>query len=109
MRNLYSHPNAFLVQLAKSMLMHNDIEVVVEASFSGPQSLSLPPGEKQTILLFKEPFDEAFAQKLLKSFEEMDEDEVISDWYCDDCSENNDPSFEWCWHCHADRYTNIKH
>ncbi len=109
MQTLYSHPNALMVELAKSVLQYNDIDVEVEHSFIGPRNIALPPCERQTVLLLKEPLDEPYANKLLKNFDDCDEDEVISDWFCDDCSESNDPSFDWCWHCQADRYSNTRH
>ena len=109
MQTIYSHPNSLMVELAKSFLEFNKVDVTIEHSFIGPRNLILPPCERETVLLLKEPLDEPYAHKLLKQFDDLDEDEVIASWTCQACSEANDPSFDWCWCCQTERYETMKH
>lgn len=108
MLKVFSHSNALVVQVAKCQFELNDIASLVKEEHL-QASISLPPFDRGSSLWLESTNDQDMALKLLRCFENEDEGGVVSDWYCNECKENNDPSFEWCWSCQYDRHSHVKH
>ena len=109
MQRIFSHDNPLVVHVAKSQFELHDIVSTVKKEHL-QASIDLPPVDSHLSLWLENDDDEVAALKLLRCFENIeDEESVVSDWYCNECNENNDPSFEWCWSCRYDRHSPTKH
>ncbi len=100
MKLFYSHENPFFVGNARNLLENAGIEVMTKNEFSSSGSGELAPMDTWPELWVVNEKDYTAAQAII------DEIKSPSDkppWFCSNCGEENDASFEFCWQCQTER------
>lgn len=96
MYRIYSHPHAFMVEMAKDRLTAAHIYCEIRNQFSQGAAGELAPADTWVELWIGNEQHLAQAQSLLASLMAPSQ---APDWLCLNCQETNDPSFECCWQC----------
>ncbi len=99
MKLIYTHDNRFRVLNARNILANAGIETVLinEHLVTGMGELS--PFDIWLEVHVTNDADLTRAKDLIASrFDSM----ASRDWFCSNCHENNDASFEVCWNCQSD-------
>ena len=105
MQRVYSHPNPMLVGQVRSYLESHGIVTETKNDL-----LQGGAGELAPIDLWQEVWivnenDAARVEKLLKKLNEN----VGEEWHCRYCEEINASTFELCWQCGKDNYSNYNY
>ncbi len=78
----------------KGMLQAMGIEVRLKGEGLIAGAGELPPQETE-VALWVEAGDFGVARKALEAFESP----LAESWFCSQCGEKNEASFEFCWNC----------
>lgn len=102
MKLVYTHPNSLLVGQNRGYLESHGIKTEVKNEL-----LQGGAGELAPIDLWQEVWvvnerDYELATKLIQKLKE----EMGKEWRCRHCGEINASSFELCWNCSRDNYSN---
>ncbi|PCJ93667.1 MAG: hypothetical protein COA46_01140 [Porticoccaceae bacterium] len=96
MKLIYTNENSFLVSNIKNIVENNGLTAVLKNEFSGGGSGDLAPLDTWVELWVVNDADYDRAMGIIKNFQDS---EVLSDWVCLSCGEENSGSFEFCWNC----------
>lgn len=100
MKLIYSNENPFLVNNAKNILENHDIEVTLKNEFASGAAGVLAPIDTWVELWIINDVDEDKAKIVLtQALKKQGE----HDWFCSQCQEKNDASFDACWQCQNDK------
>ncbi|MFD2167042.1 DUF2007 domain-containing protein [Thalassotalea euphylliae] len=96
MELVFSHENLMIVTNMKNILEQHRIEVLLKNEFASGGMGELPVFDTWAEIWVIDENQFSIAQHLVKEAQQRQGD---SDWFCQQCKEPNDPSFEFCWHC----------
>ena len=100
MKLIYSNENQFLVNNAKNILENHNIEVTLKNEFASGAEGVLAPIDTWVELWIINDDDEGNAVTVLaQALKQQGE----HDWFCSQCQEKNDASFDSCWQCQNDK------
>lgn len=100
MKLIYSNENNFLVNNAKNILEHNNIEVTLKNEFASGAAGALAPLDTWVELWIINDNDEGKANiALAEALNQQGE----HNWFCKKCQEINDASFDICWQCQDEK------
>lgn len=100
MKLIYSNENQFLVNNAKNILENNNIEVTLKNEFSSGAAGVLAPFDTWVELWVINDEDQ---QKASICLENALKQQGEHDWFCQQCQEKNDASFDLCWQCQNEK------
>ncbi|MFQ3289226.1 MAG: hypothetical protein ACI93V_001449 [Alteromonadaceae bacterium] len=100
MKLIYTNENQFLVNNAKNILENHNIEVTLKNEFASGAAGLLAPMDTWVELWIINDHDEEKAEKTLaQALKQQGE----YDWFCQQCQEQNDASFDSCWQCQTEK------
>ena len=100
MKLIYSNENQFLVNNAKNILENDNIEVTLKNEFASGAAGLLAPIDTWVELWIINDIDEEKAETILaQALKQQGE----HDWFCQQCQEHNDASFDSCWQCQTEK------
>lgn len=100
MKLIYTNENLFLVNNAKNILENHNIEVTLKNEFAAGAAGLLAPVDVWVELWVINDIDEGKANiALAKALKQQGE----YDWFCPQCQEKNDGSFDICWQCQTEK------
>lgn len=100
MKLIYSHQNSMLVGLLKSHLEFENIAIITKNDLSSGAAGELAPLDLWPELWVVNDKDIPAAQAITERFiDDLASPSEDASWRCTHCGEDNDPSFEFCWHC----------
>ena len=100
MKLIYSNENTFLVNNAKNILENQNIEVTLKNEFASGAAGVLAPIDTWVELWIINDIDEEKAETILaQALKQQGE----HDWFCQQCQEQNDASFDSCWQCQTEK------
>jgi len=100
MKLIYTNENIFLVNNAKNILENHHIEVTLKNEFAAGAAGLLAPIDTWVELWVINDIDENKANiALAKALQQQGE----YDWFCSQCQEKNDASFDTCWQCQTEK------
>tara|TARA_B100000809_G_scaffold224114_1_gene234072 strand:+ start:1501 stop:1809 length:309 start_codon:yes stop_codon:yes gene_type:complete len=100
MKLIYTTENQFLVNNAKNILENHNIEVTLKNEFASGAAGLLAPIDTWVELWIINDHDEEKAEKTLaQALKQQGE----HDWFCQQCQEQNDASFDSCWQCQTEK------
>jgi len=97
---LYTNENRFLVSNAKNIIENAGIPVFLKNEYAAGGSGDLAPLETWLELWVAVDSD---YEKAVQVLESSISPQGSDDWTCQNCSEQNDASFEFCWNCQSER------
>jgi len=97
MKLVYSHSNAFLVFNIRNILKNNHIQCKVRNDILSSIAGEAPPTELWPEVWVVRERDYLLAERLIH--EAVHGDPKATSWFCECCSETNEPAFELCWKC----------
>jgi len=100
MKLIYSNENQFFVNNAKNILENDNIEVTLKNEFASGAAGLLAPFDTWVELWVINDFDEEKAKSTLAKSLKQEGD---YDWFCKQCQEKNDASFDLCWQCQDEK------
>jgi hypothetical protein len=100
MKLVYTHENKLLVENAKNLLTQHAIECTLRNEFAAGGIGDLAPIQAWPELWLLDDADIPEANQLIAT---LAVDSDASEWECSACGEINEPAFESCWSCQADR------
>lgn len=100
MKLIYTHENKLLVENAKNLLTQHAIESILRNEFAAGGIGDLAPIQAWPELWVLDDGDVPAANKLIAT---LAVDSDASEWKCSSCNEVNEPAFESCWSCQADK------
>lgn len=101
MRKIYTHQNPALVANARALLEQAGIATVLRNEFAGGAVGELSFLDSWPEVWLLNDNDAAEAARILQQLQENNH--TAADWHCPQCGENNAASFDFCWHCGADK------
>lgn len=97
---IYRDYDRFMVYQIKQLLDANDIPCYLKNEFIAGAIGEVSPLDGQPEVWLMDPEWEARAQQLIdKHLAENVSRQSQADWYCKQCKETNDASFDVCWQC----------
>ncbi len=102
MKRVYSAENAFDAQIIRDHLEHQGIAATVHGNMLTGAIGELPMDTRPSVWI-EDPDLYERARDLIGRFERARPDG--EQWTCIHCGETNEPAFELCWACGADRDT----
>ena len=100
MKLIYTNENQFLVNNAKNILENYNIDTILKNEFASGASGVLAPIDTWVELWIISDADEDKAELILAQTLKQSEN---YDWYCQQCQEKNDASFDICWQCQHEK------
>ena len=100
MKLIYTHENRLLVSNVKNLLEQNGIETLLKNEFSQDAMGELAIFECWPQLWITQEGKFERAKKLVH---EITHAQALPSWFCCQCDEENDASFELCWQCQHDK------
>jgi hypothetical protein len=100
MKLIYSNENQFLVNNAKNILENQNIEVTLKNEFASGAAGVLAPIDTWVELWIINDSDEDKAETVLAQALKQ---QGAYDWFCQQCQEHNDASFDSCWQCQSEK------
>ena len=100
MKLIYTNENQFLVNNAKNIIDNNNIEVTLKNEFSSGAAGVLAPLDTWVELWVIHDSDEEKAKGILSKALKQ---HGGYDWFCSQCQEKNDASFDLCWQCQNEK------
>ena len=96
MMMIYKHENNFIVNNVKNLVEAQDIKTFIKNEF-----VQGALGEVSAFDSWPEVwiFDDADYDCALVIVNAAQSSTKAADWICNNCTEQNDPSFEVCWNC----------
>ncbi|UTF58915.1 DUF2007 domain-containing protein [Gilvimarinus sp. DA14] len=99
MQLVYTHENKILVENARNLLRENGIDSRLKNEYAAGAMGDLSPIQTWPELWA----DEADYAKAKAIIDDLLNRPAGQAWYCPQCGEENDASFEVCWHCQSER------
>ncbi|WP_370978306.1 DUF2007 domain-containing protein [Agaribacterium sp. ZY112] len=99
MKLIYTHENKIIVENTRNYLCEKGIESVLRNEYSSGGMGELSPLETWPELWVA---DSDF-NKGKAAIETLVGEQQGESWVCIQCKEDNDPAFETCWSCQAER------
>jgi hypothetical protein len=100
MKLIYTNENIFLVTNAKNILENQNIEVTLKNEFASGAAGLLAPIDTWVELWIVNDADEEKSEIILaQALKQQGE----HDWFCSQCQEKNDASFDTCWQCQNEK------
>lgn len=100
MKKVYSHHDRFMVWQMKQWLEAEGIPCFIKNEFAIGAVGELSPFD---VLPEVWVTDDEWLPRALKFIDEFEHQSSTSvNWFCQQCKETNDASFELCWQCGAD-------
>ncbi len=96
---IYTHPNLYQVINIQNILNLKNIKTNVRNEFAAGGAGELSPVDVWPELRLEDEHDEALAKELIDKAVLV----VAEEWFCGDCGETNDGSFEVCWQCQSEK------
>lgn len=100
MRRVYTHENRLFVSNAKNILDNANIANQLKNEYAGGAAGDLAPLDAWMELWVVDDANYEAALQLVKNAFDNDLD---TDWHCQQCHENNPSSFTICWQCNASK------
>ncbi|WP_392340397.1 DUF2007 domain-containing protein [Moritella marina] len=99
MKLIYTHENGFLVNNVKNIIESHSIDVVLKNEFS-----SGAVGEVSAFDTWMELWviNDNELERALEIISAMQSRAGDPDWFCQQCAEQNDASFDICWRCQSE-------
>ena len=99
MKLIYTNENRIMVLNVKNVLMSHGIDVRLNNEFASSASGGLAPFDTwpEVWLLNKGDFDKA-----KQIIDAISHESNLESWQSNNCNEENDQSFDFCWSCHAE-------
>jgi len=101
MKRVFSHSNPFLVFNLRNILDNNRILCEVRNDGLSSAAGEVPPTEVWPELWVVREKDYEQAEALVDL--SIHGDPSATSWFCQNCSEKNEPDFELCWKCSEER------
>ena len=101
MKKVYTHENLFLIHNVKNLMERQGIEVIIKNEFSSGAAGEIAVFDTWPELWVIDDRDEIRALNIADS---ADNGSSLDVWYCRQCGEENDGSFEICWQCQAPNF-----
>lgn len=99
MKLLYTHENRFLVYNVLNIMQNAGIETQLKNEYASAAAGDLAPHDTWLELWVCHEDDYQRAKDIMQqSF-----DHSKTQWFCPQCHEANDASFEFCWNCQTER------
>ena len=99
MKLVYTHEHLTLVATVANHLGQNDIEVITKNQYASGGVGQLAPIETWPEVWVVNDKDCSGAIELV---ENLNKDLDKPQWHCQNCSEMNDATFDYCWNCQHD-------
>lgn len=97
MKKIFSHYERFMVWQVKQLLEDNNIPCFIKNEYASGAMGELAPLDVAPEVWLHDDEWQSKAEKLIA---EVQHDTVKKpEWYCQQCKEINDGSFELCWQC----------
>jgi hypothetical protein len=100
MKLVYTNENRFIAGNAKNILESHGIELVLKNEFAAGAVGEVSAFDAWLELWVRNDSDYDKACMILESALSK---KGAKGWICKQCREENDASFEFCWHCHRER------
>ncbi len=99
MKLIYTNENRFLVNNAKNIVENSGVAVTLKNEYAAGGIGELSPFDTWLELWVIEDSD---YEKAVQAIESSSGPDNSSKWQCNNCHENNDASFEFCWNCQSE-------
>jgi len=99
MKMVYTTENHFIVNNVKNLIEAQGISTFIKNEFSQSAAGEISAFDAWPEIWVFDDSDFQRADDLIKS---MYSSNSSVDWICNNCAENNDPSFEICWNCYSE-------
>jgi len=96
MKKLFTHENRMIVFNLKNVLQAEDIETIVVNEFAAGGAGDLATFDTWPELWVEDDAQLEQAQVIIQG---ILSDSPTNDWFCSNCQEQNDASFQSCWKC----------
>ncbi|RJG42243.1 putative signal transducing protein [Motilimonas pumila] len=100
MKLVYTHENPIMVNNIKNILAQAGVETLLRNEFSQAGLGEIPAFDTWPELWVIEPLQYEKAQQLVEAIKQQHNAPA---WFCTQCHEENDGSFEICWQCQHER------
>jgi len=99
MKLVYTHENRLLVSNAQNLLEQANISTVLKNEYAAGAMGDIAPIDSWMELWVADDKDHSHAMVLINTISANTDEK---NWFCPQCSESNNSSFEICWQCHAE-------
>jgi len=96
MKKLFTHENRMIVFNLKNVLQAEDIETIVVNEFAAGGAGDLATFDTWPELWVEDDAKLEQAQVIIQG---ILSGRATNDWFCSNCQEQNDASFQSCWKC----------
>ena len=96
MKKLFTHENRMIVFNLKNVLQAEDVETIVINEFAAGGAGDLATFDTWPELWVEDDAQLEQAQVIIQG---ILSDSPTNDWFCSNCQEQNDASFQSCWKC----------
>ncbi len=100
MKMIYTNENRFFVNNARNIVEAQGIETIVKNEFAAGASGDIAPFDTWLELWVIHDRD---YKKAFDLIEQAFNDTHQTQWMCAKCNEQNEPAFDLCWSCGAER------
>lgn len=97
MKLVFTHENLLIVSNIQNILTQNSINVVIKNQYTAGGAGDIAPQETWPELWVEDGSDYNKAISLIDTIEKQNLEN--KSWVCAYCHEENQSSFEICWHC----------
>ncbi|PHS70215.1 MAG: hypothetical protein COB23_03635 [Methylophaga sp.] len=97
MKLIYTHENRLLVFNIQNIVENAGISIILKNEYAAGAVGDLVPHETWVELWVK---DDSDYDKAMHIIESSCNTINAAGWVCHHCTEKNDASFDFCWHCH---------
>lgn len=97
MQKLYSHESSLIIHNLKNLLEHEGITCYIKNDLISAGTGEVPPIEAWAEIWIENESDIEKAKSVIEKA--VNGDPSKTSWFCEACSETNEPAFEVCWKC----------
>lgn len=94
---IFTHPSLYQVVNVQNLLRFKRIKTTIRNEYLAGGSGELAPQDTWPELWLNDETDWARAEELVESLNVENEP-----WFCTQCGEHNDGSFDYCWQCQTE-------
>ncbi|RDH80720.1 MAG: hypothetical protein DIZ80_16975 [endosymbiont of Galathealinum brachiosum] len=99
MKLIYTNENRFIVNNIKNIIENTGIEITLKNEYIAGAAGDLSPFDTWLeIWVENEDYNKA-----MQIVDDIDNADNSHDWFCSNCHEKNNASFELCWQCQSER------